>query len=216
MPLEKSINVAIIMDGNGRWAKAKNKPRTFGHDQGLKTLQDLVKGIINKKVPIDWLSVFAFSTENWNRPKTEVNFLMKLFEKSLNDKLIENLNKQNIKFIWTGFKDKLSSSLLKKISKVCKDTSKNKGLKLNVVFNYSGLKDIEQQSKTKRLISEKVPPVDLLIRTSGEKRISNFLLYQLAYSEIIFEKTLWPDYSINILKKNIIEYKKRNRRFGRI
>ncbi len=216
MPLEKPINVAIIMDGNGRWAKAKNKPRTFGHDQGLKTLQDLVKGIINKKVPIDWLSVFAFSTENWNRPKTEVNFLMKLFEKSLNDKLIKNLNKQNIKFIWTGFKDKLSSSLLKKISKVCKDTSKNKGLKLNVVFNYSGLKDIEQQSKTKKLISEKVPPVDLLIRTSGEKRISNFLLYQLAYSEIIFEKTLWPDYSINILKKNIIEYKKRNRRFGRI
>lgn len=216
MPLEKPINVAIIMDGNGRWAKAKNKPRTFGHDQGLKTLQNLVKEIINKKVPIDWLSVFAFSTENWDRPKTEVNFLMKLFEKSLNDKLIENLNKQNIKFIWTGFKDKLSSSLLKKISKVCKDTSKNKGLKLNVVFNYSGLKDIEQQSKTKKLISEKVPPVDLLIRTSGEKRISNFLLYQLAYSEIIFEKTLWPDYSINILKKNIIEYKKRNRRFGRI
>lgn len=216
MSLDKPINVAIIMDGNGRWAKSRNKPRTFGHNQGLETLKQLTRDIVNQKVNIKWLSVFAFSIENWNRPKSEVSFLLKIFESSLNQNLIENLNKQNIKFVWTGFRQKLSKKLIAKIISVEKQTSKNTGLILNVVFNYSGIKDIEQSKKSKKLISFNVPQIDLLIRTSGEKRISNFLLYQIAYSEIIFENTLWPDYCINILKKNIIEYKKRDRRFGKI
>ncbi len=216
MSLNKKINVAIIMDGNGRWAKSHNKPRTFGHKKGLETLKHLIKDIINTKMQIDWLSVFAFSTENWQRPKAEVNFLLKLFENSLNKELIGDLNKQNIKFVWTGFKNKLSKKLVDKILVAQKSTKNNSGLKLNIVFNYSGLKDINQFKTTKKLISSNIPNIDLLIRTSGEKRISNFLLCQLAYSEFVFEKTLWPDYTINILKKNIIEYKKRNRRFGKI
>ncbi len=216
MTLSKPINVAIIMDGNGRWAQAQNKPRIFGHKCGLDALKKLVNDIVDTKMKVKWLSLFAFSVENWNRPKKEVKFLMSLLNNSLNDNLVTTLNKKNIKFVWTGFENKLSSTLIKKIRNVELKTKNNKGLILNIVFNYSGTKDIEYATKHKCLVSKNVPPIDLLIRTSDEKRISNFLLYQLAYSEIVFEKTLWPDYTIDQFKNNIIEYKKRERRFGKI
>ena len=214
MPLTQPINVAIIMDGNGRWAKAQNKPRSFGHKKGFDALKQLVDDIVDSKLKINWISFFAFSVENWSRPKTEVSFLMNLFKNSLNAKLIRNLNNKNIRFVWTGFEDKLSKSLLTKIKTVVEATKNNSGLTLNIVFNYSGKADIDQALKSKKLVSRHVPNIDLLIRTSGEKRISNYLLYQLAYSEMIFEKTLWPDYTIKNLKNNINEFVKRDRRFG--
>lgn len=202
------------MDGNGRWAKAQNKPRSFGHKRGFETLKKLVDDVVVQQLPIKWISFFAFSIENWSRPKTEVSFLMRLFESSLNKKLINSLNQKNIKFVWIGFKDRLSKSLILKINNVVNATKNNTGLVLNIVFNYSGKADIEHCLKNKKMISNNVPDIDLLIRTSGEKRISNFLLCQLAYSEIIFEKALWPDYNINTLKNNIKEFIKRDRRFG--
>lgn len=214
--MPKNINVGIILDGNGRWATSKNQPRTFGHKKGVDALKNLVNEIVKQKLNVKWLSVFAFSTENWSRPQPEVKYLIKLLSDSLSNELINKLQELNIKFVWTGFDDKLPKSLLTKIKTIQTKTSKNTGLILNVVFNYSGRKDIEYGLKHKKLISSNIPDIDLLIRTGNEKRISNFLLYQLAYSEIIFEKTMWPNYKISNLKSNIIEYNKRHRRFGKI
>ncbi|MDR0985875.1 MAG: di-trans,poly-cis-decaprenylcistransferase [Mycoplasmataceae bacterium] len=216
-------HIAIIMDGNGRWAKKQNKKRTFGHKKGV----EVIKNITNEanKLNIKYLSLFAFSTENWKRPKQEVNYLMRLLENNLNNKLIKSLNEQNIRFRWIGFKNHLKNSLIKKFTIVEKSTSNNKGLSLCIYFNYGGMQDIYQASKysnkdlndlEKHLLTKDIPPVDLLIRTGNEKRISNFLIWQSAYAEIVFDKTYWPAYTGQRFINNLIDYTKRDRRFGKI
>lgn len=223
MPLPK--HVAIIMDGNGRWAKAQNKPRAYGHQAGAKNIKNIVEAAINEK--IKYLTLFAFSCENWTRPKHEINFLMKLLEKQMNEDLIKFLNERLIKFNWIGFKEKLNKTLVNKILNIQNKTKLNNKLILTIAFNYGGKQDILNAAKLSNknttikdfdrlLLTKFLPDVDLLIRTSGEKRISNFLLWQSAYAEIIFEPTLWPNYNKKHFANNILEYCSRQRRFGKI
>lgn len=220
------LHVSFIMDGNGRWAKKQNKPRIFGHSKGMNVIPEIVECAIENR--IKFISFFAFSTENWDRSKKEVDFLLNLFFKFFTKKNLKKVNDKNIKLKWIGFIDKMPSKILKKISEFEQATRNNDGIQVNLFFNYSGTKDINKaiefisknNIKTDNikeyLLTKDLPPIDLLIRTSGEERISNFTLYDLAYSEIIFEKTLWPDYSKYIFLENINEYNKRNRRFGKI
>jgi undecaprenyl diphosphate synthase len=185
-------------------------------------ISKIVEAAISEK--IDVLSLFAFSCENWNRPKKEVDFLLKLINKKMDKNIIGKFNENGIQFHWIGFRNKLSSKLITKLLWVEESTKNNKKIILNLCFNYGGKQDIlyaiNQLKKcphkkfTDLLLTNKLPSVDLLIRTSGEKRISNFLLWQLEYAEIIFEPTLWPDYNKDILRKNILEFSLRQRRFG--
>lgn len=224
----KLSHVAFIMDGNGRWATKKNRERTFGHINGIKVIPEIVNIAI--KNDIKYISFFAFSVENWNRPKEEVNFLFKLAFKYLSKKYLKKINELGIKFKWIGFENNISKKMIKNIRFFEKETNLNKKICISIFFNYSGKMDIENAIKialkdTKRyndssikkyLLTKDLPDIDLLIRTGGEERISNFALYDLAYSEIIFEKTLWPDYSSNIFANNLKNYYSRNRRFGEI
>lgn len=219
-------HVAIIMDGNGRWAKLNHAPRTYGHRMGADNIQNIVLAAIENK--IKYLTLFAFSCENWKRPKLEVNFLMKILkDKIANPKLLAFLNKHKIQFKWIGFKDKLNIYLIRQLIKIQNDTKNNKDLILSIVFNYGGKQDILLASKLANqnismenfnnlLLTKSIPDVDLLIRTGGEQRISNFMLWQIAYAEIIFEKTFWPAYNKKHFEKNILQYCSRQRRFGNI
>lgn len=219
-------HVAIIMDGNGRWAKKQNKSRSFGHIAGVKVISEIISAANENK--IKHLSLFAFSTENWNRPKEEIKTLIDLFFKNFSLKNIKKLNQNNIKMRWIGLTDNLNLKILQSINKVEKETKNNNGLNVNIFFNYSGISDIENAfilakkdnfkhtSIKNYMLTKDLPPVDLLIRTSGEKRISNFMLYDIAYAEIIFEDTLWPDYNKTLFSNNLEEYNRRTRRFGGI
>lgn len=213
-------HIAIIMDGNGRWAISKNKPRIFGHKNGVKNINEIVKCAFQNK--IKYLTLFAFSVENFNRPPKEVNFLINLFDKSINKNLQDKLIKNNICFRWIGFKEKLDSKIISKLENLMNLTKKCNGLNLTIAFNYGGIQDLQQAAKKQNtdlknaLLTKDLPAVDLLIRTGNEKRISNFLIYDLSYAEIIFDKTMWPDYHCENFKKNLIEYSKRKRRFGKI
>ncbi|KFB07911.1 polyprenyl diphosphate synthase [Malacoplasma iowae] len=226
--MSNSLNhIAFIMDGNGRWAKKRNKKRIFGHAQGVKVIPDIIKECINQK--IKFVSFFAFSVENWNRPKEEVNFLLSLITKYATKKIINDLNKIDAKVNWIGFEDKLDKKTLDAIKLIVDNTKENKNIIVNIFFNYSGTKDLnnainlaikdkdnQKEDIKKYLLTSNLPPIDLLIRTGGEYRISNFSLYDLAYSEIIIENTMWPDYNKELLKTNINEYNNRHRRFGKI
>lgn len=226
--MSNSLNhIAFIMDGNGRWAKKRNKKRIFGHAQGVKVIPDIIKECINQK--IKFVSFFAFSVENWNRPKEEVNFLLSLITKYATKKIINDLNKIDAKVNWIGFEDKLDKKTLDAIKLIVDNTKENKNIIVNIFFNYSGTKDLNnainlaikdkenlKEDIKKYLLTSNLPPIDLLIRTGGEYRISNFSLYDLAYSEIIIENTMWPDYNKELLKTNINEYNNRHRRFGKI
>lgn len=223
--MNKLEHIAFIMDGNGRWAKKRNKPRIYGHNEGAKRIPEIVK--VAKEFNIPHISFFAFSTENWNRSKEEVNFLLKLFTTSLTKTNLKKINKENVKVKWIGFYENLPNKLIDKINVFELGTQNNTSIQVNLFFNYSGIKDLNEALKKIKnennveniknfLLTKNLPPIDLLIRTSGEQRISNFALYDLAYSEIIFEKTLWPDYSKKIFLDNINEYNTRDRRFGKI
>lgn len=226
--MSNSLNhIAFIMDGNGRWAKKRNKKRIFGHAQGVKVIPDIIKECINQK--IKFVSFFAFSVENWNRPKEEVNFLLSLITKYATKKIINDLNKIDAKVNWIGFEDKLDKKTLDAIKLIVDNTKENKNIIVNIFFNYSGTKDLNnainlaikdkenlKEDIKKYLLTSNLPPIDLLIRTGGEYRISNFSLYDLAYSEIIIENRMWPDYNKELLKTNINEYNNRHRRFGKI
>lgn len=226
--MSNSLNhITFIMDGNGRWAKKRNKKRIFGHAQGVKVIPEIIKECINQN--IEFVSFFAFSVENWNRPKEEVNFLMSLITKYAKKKIVNDLNKMNAKVNWIGFSDNLDKKILDAIKYVVNNTKQNNGINVNIFFNYSGTKDLNNAIKlvlNKKesedinikdyLLTSKLPPIDLLVRTGGEYRISNFALYDLAYSEIIIENTMWPDYNKQLLKNNINEYNNRHRRFGKI
>lgn len=226
--MSNSLNhISFIMDGNGRWAKKRNKKRIFGHAQGVKVIPEIIKECINQN--IEFVSFFAFSVENWNRPKEEVSFLMSLITKYATNKIVNDLNKMNAKVNWIGFSENLDKKILDAIKYVVNNTKQNNGININIFFNYSGTKDLNNAIKLvlnkkesedinikNYLLTSKLPPIDLLVRTGGEYRISNFALYDLAYSEIIIENIMWPDYNKQLLKNNINEYNNRHRRFGKI
>ena len=219
-------HVAIIMDGNGRWGIKHKKSRNLGHKEGLKTVEKIIKASIKNK--IKFLTLYAFSTENWKRPKKEINFLFNLLENFLLNK-ISDLNKQNIKLKIIGKKrfTKKINSLLETSEK---KTNKNKRLQINLALNYGSKselihsfnllnknnKTINEKNISKHLFTENIPDPDLLIRTGNTKRLSNFLLWQLAYSEIFFEKKLWPDFSEKDYDKIIKKFKTIKRNFGNI
>ena len=219
-------HVAIIMDGNGRWGMKYKNSRNAGHKEGLKTVEKIIKETIKKK--INFLTLFAFSTENWKRPKKEINYLFNLLENFLLNR-IQDLHKQNIKLKFLGSK-KFSPKLNKLLNNSEKKTSKNTKLQINLALNYGSKSELidafKKINKNKITISEKnidknlqtknIPEPDLLIRTGNTKRLSNFLLWQLAYAEIFFEKKLWPAFNEKDFNRIIIEYKKIKRNFGKI
>ena len=219
-------HVAIIMDGNGRWGLKYKNSRNAGHKAGLNTVEKIIKGSIKNK--ISFLTLFAFSTENWKRPKKEINYLFGLLENFLINR-IEDLHKQNIKLKILGSK-RFSPKLNKLLNNSEKKTSKNTKLQINLALNYGSKSELidafKKIKKSKSTISEKnldknlqtknIPDPDLLIRTGNTKRLSNFLLWQLAYSEIFFEKKLWPAFNEKDYNRIIKEYKNIKRNFGKI
>ena len=219
-------HVAIIMDGNGRWGLKKKNSRNAGHKEGLKTVEKIIKESIKQK--IKYLTLFAFSTENWKRPKKEITYLLNLLEIFLKDK-IEDLNKQNIKLNIIGVKN-FSKKLNKLLSLSEKKTLKNTTLQINLALNYGSKFEIinairklnKNNDKTneknfiKHLQTKDTPDPEILIRTGNTKRLSNFLLWQLAYSEIFFEKKLWPDFDEKDYVRIIKKFKKIKRNFGKI
>ena len=222
-----SLNhVAIIMDGNGRWGLKHKNSRNAGHKAGLRTVEKIIKETIKNK--IGYLTLYAFSTENWKRPKKEVKYLFNLLENFLINR-IEELSKQNIKLKIIGVK-KFSNKLNKIITQSEKKTSKNKKLQINLALNYgskleliSAFKKLSKNNESinetnfeKYLQTKNIPDPDLIIRTGNTNRLSNFLLWQLAYSEIFFEKKLWPDFSIKDYNRIIKSFKKIKRNFGSI
>ena len=219
-------HVAIIMDGNGRWGLKNKNSRNAGHKAGLIVVEKIIKETIKRK--IKFLTLYAFSTENWKRPKKEINYLFNLLENFLTKK-IDDLNKQNIKLNILGVKN-FSNKLNNLLKKAEKKTSKNSQLQINLALNYGSkfelIQAFKKLSKSKKIINEKniseflqtrkIPDPELLIRTGNTKRLSNFLLWQLAYSEIFFVKKLWPDFNKDDYYKIINEYKLIKRNFGNI
>ena len=219
-------HVAIIMDGNGRWGLKYRNSRNIGHKEGLKTVEKIIKSSIKKK--IKYLTLYAFSTENWKRPKKEINYLFDLLENFLTNRL-DDIHKQNIKIKILGYK-KFSKKLNKLLSFAEKKTIKNSKLQINLALNYGSKLElinafkkinrnkvkINEKNLEKHLQTKNIPDPDILIRTGNTKRLSNFLLWQLAYSEIFFEKKLWPAFTEKDYIKIIKEYKNIKRNFGRI
>ncbi len=225
-------HIAIIMDGNGRWAEKKFMPRIMGHRAGVKTVRKVVEYCVKEKIEV--LSLFAFSSENWRRPKKEVNMLMELFMGTLQTQ-VDKLDKNNIKLRIIGDKSAFSEKLQQKIDQAEKQTENNDGLTLVIAANYGGRWDITQAFQkiiekiavgelavhdiTESVISQHIttfelPEPDLFIRSGGEQRISNFLLWQLAYTEFYFTDTLWPEFNQVLLATAINSFKNRQRRFG--
>ena len=219
-------HVAIIMDGNGRWGIKYKNSRNAGHKEGLITVEKIIKETINNK--IKFLTLFAFSTENWKRPKKEIDYLFNLLENFLINR-IEDLNKQNIKLKILGSK-KFSTKLNNLLKKSEKKTSKNTKLQINLALNYGSKSEligafkkikknkfnITEDNISKNLQTRNIPDPDLLIRTGNTKRLSNFLLWQLAYTEIFFEKKLWPAFNEKDYNKIIREYRSIKRNFGKV
>jgi len=219
-------HVAIIMDGNGRWGLKYKNSRNSGHKAGLNTVEKIIKETVKNK--ISYLTLFAFSTENWKRPKKEINYLFGLLENFLINR-IEDLHKQNIKLKILGSK-KFSPKLNKLLNNSERKTLNNTKLQINLALNYGSKSELidafKKMKKSKNIINEKnlsrnlqtknIPDPDLLIRTGNTKRLSNFLLWQLAYSEIFFEKKLWPAFNAKDYNKIIKEYKNIKRNFGKI
>ena len=221
-------HVAIIMDGNGRWGLKKKKSRNYGHLKGIKTVETVIKSSLIKKIP--YLTLYTFSTENWGRPDNEINFLFDLIRKSLKKKL-KTLIKQGIKVNIIGQTQKLPKDIIKIIKQIKKKTLKNKKITLNLALNYGSKEEIVNACKKltskknqeininnleKELYTHNLPDPDVLIRTGGTKRLSNFLLWQIAYTEIFFVDKLWPDFNENDFNKIILKYKKIKRNFGKI
>ena len=219
-------HVAIIMDGNGRWGIKHKNSRNLGHKEGLKTVEKIIKSTVKNK--IRYLTLFTFSTENWKRPKNEINFLFSLLENFLINKINE-LEEQNIKLKILG-KKKFSKNINKLLLKTEKATHKNKRLQINLALNYGAKSEIintikilnkkkltiNENNINRNLYTNKIPDPDILIRTGDTKRLSNFLLWQLAYTEIFFVKKLWPDFNSNDYNKILNNFKKIKRNFGKI
>ena len=220
-------HVAIIMDGNGRWGLKHKKSRNAGHRAGLKTVEAIIKETLKSK--IKYLTLYTFSTENWKRPKKEINFLFNLLENFLRNK-IDNLIKRKIKVKFIGEIDNLPKKLKKLIKTSEIRTSKNSLLQINIAVNYGSKNElikaiklinknnlkINENNIQKNLYTNDIPDPEILIRTGNTRRLSNFLLWQIAYSEIFFEKKLWPDFNNKDFNKIIIKFKKIKRNFGSI
>ncbi|AWB68147.1 di-trans,poly-cis-decaprenylcistransferase [Saccharobesus litoralis] len=233
--LDKSClpkHIAIIMDGNGRWAKSRGKPRAFGHKAGVESVRNAVR--FCRKFGIDALTVFAFSSENWNRPESEVSMLMELFMLVLKQE-VKNLHKNNVQLRIIGDISGFNKRLQKQIANAQELTKDNTGLIFNVAANYGGrwditraakamaqdvveqklsVDDITEQTLNQYTATADLPELDLMIRTSGEHRISNFLLWQAAYAEFYFAEEHWPDFDDEVFAKAIMCYANRDRRFG--
>tara|TARA_B100000579_G_scaffold116846_1_gene93734 strand:+ start:1922 stop:2596 length:675 start_codon:yes stop_codon:yes gene_type:complete len=219
-------HVAIIMDGNGRWGLKYKNSRNAGHRAGLNTVEKVIKSSIRQK--ISYLTLYAFSTENWKRPKKEIKFLFKLLENFLIDK-IEDLHKKEIKLKIIGIKN-FSKKLNYLLKEAEKKTQKNKKLQINLALNYGSKNElinafknlqknrdqINERTLSKYLLTKNIPDPDILIRTGNTKRLSNFLLWQLAYTEIFFEKKLWPDFNDKDYNKIIKKFRNIKRNFGNI
>lgn len=227
-------HVAVIMDGNGRWARNQGRPRFLGHQRGVDTLKDLLRCCKDWGIPA--LTAYAFSTENWGRPQAEVQFLMTLFERVLRRELKE-MKEENVKIRFVGNLEDLPASLRQEIDRSMEDTKHNQGIQFTVATNYGGRHEIIQACQAiaskveqgylepaqineevfeQHLYTQGIPHPDLLIRTSGEMRISNFLLWQMAYSEIYVTSTLWPDFDREEFHQALVTYQKRDRRFGKV
>ena len=226
-------HTAIIMDGNGRWAEQKGMPRIFGHQNGVSAVRKIVEAA--NKFKIKYLTLFTFSLENWDRPQSEVDTLMGLLVQTLEDEF-EEMQKNNIKLNAIGQLDTLPDDVRDKLYSITESTKNNSGMTLTLALSYGGKQEIfkavkEISDKVKNdiisldnfddslindhLYTKDLPDVDLLIRTSGEQRISNFLLWQIAYAELYFTDVYWPDFTEEDLEKAIVEYQNRERRFGK-
>jgi len=227
-------HVAIIMDGNGRWAALRNKPRTYGHEAGVKAVKKVVMAA--SEIGIKYLTLFTFSVENWKRPKSEVAALMSLLSRTTRRELNE-LIKNDVKLITVGQINGLSADRQRALKEAVEKTRNNRGLVLILALNYGGrteildavkgiintvkagmldVQDINEELFANFLYTANIPDPDLLIRTSGEMRISNFLLWQTSYTELYVIDTLWPDFGVNELFEAILDYQKRERRFGKV
>ncbi|USG67960.1 isoprenyl transferase [Brevibacillus ruminantium] len=227
-------HIAVIMDGNGRWAKARNLPRIAGHRSGMKTVKEIVRA--SDEIGVKYLTMYAFSTENWKRPREEVDFLMKLPQEFLSTEL-EELVERNVRIRMVGSKEELPAHTIKALETAEMRTRGNTGLQLNFALNYGGRKEIaiavkdivtriqageidldqlNEEMISRHLYTSDIPDPDLLIRTSGELRLSNFMLWQLAYTELWFTDVLWPDFTREHLYQAIAEYQGRARRYGAV
>ena len=236
MNLDKEMlpkHLAIIMDGNGRWAKQQGKPRIFGHEKGAKTVREIIQEV--SEIGIPYLTLYAFSTENWKRPKLEVEALMHLLSRYLK-KEVAIMQENNIRLNAIGDLESLPSKVRKELYKAMEQTQKNTSTTVSLALAYGGQQELLQMTQQlaqrvqqglltpqqitpeliqQTLYTQNIPPVDLLIRTSGECRISNFLLWQIAYAELYFTDILWPDFSPEELRKALANYQNRERRFGK-
>ncbi len=226
-------HIAIIMDGNRRWAKNHMLPSAVGHQKGVESLKNTMRSF--DKFGIKYLTVYAFSTENWNRKKEEVDFLMNLLAKTLTDELDE-MHEENVKIKFVGNIEKLGPKLIEILKNAENKTKNNTGVNLQIAFNYGArdeivnavkkiaqkaldgeikIGEIDEKLVSENLYTAKIPDPDLLIRTGGEKRISNYLLWQIAYSEVYVTEKFWPEFDENALTEAILEFEKRNRRYGK-
>ncbi len=234
MNLDKEMlpkHLAIIMDGNGRWAKQQGKPRIFGHEKGAKTVREIIQEV--SEIGIPYLTLYAFSTENWKRPKLEVEALMHLLSRYLK-KEVAIMQENNIRLNAIGDLESLPSKVRKELYKAMEQTQNNTSTTVSLALAYGGQQELLQMTQQlaqrvqqgqltpqqitpeliqQTLYTQNIPPVDLLIRTSGECRISNFLLWQIAYAELYFTDILWPDFSPEELRKALANYQNRERRF---
>jgi undecaprenyl diphosphate synthase len=216
------------MDGNGRWARRRNRPHTYGHRAGVKTIRRVLEGC--EELGVAYLSVYAFSTENWTRPRAEVRALIRLFHESMRRELDE-LHERGVRILFSGRLDGFSPRMRLKIGEAVERTAANRGGVLNVCLNYGGRAEVvdavrrllvegvapaavDEEAIGSRLYHPELPDPDLIIRTAGEQRVSNFLLWQSAYSELFVTETLWPDFDVKDLREAIADYQRRVRRFG--
>ena len=226
--MNKLNHVAIIMDGNGRWGLKKRGSRNYGHLKGLNTVETVIKSSLDQKIP--YLTLYAFSTENWKRPDNEINFLFDLVRNHIK-KNLKKINKQGIKINIIGKQKKLPPDIIQSLKLIEKKTKKNNAITINLALNYGSKEEIvdacrklvfEKNKKIdiknfqKKLYTKNMPDPDILIRTGGTRRLSNFLLWQLAYAEIFFIDKLWPDFNENDFNKIISKFHKIKRNFGKI
>lgn len=220
-------HIGIIMDGNGRWAQQRGLHRVMGHREGVKTVRKILYA--SQALGIKYLTVYAFSTENWKRPQSEVNALMQLFREYIK-KEKKDMNKNNVRLVFSGKKEGLSPKLIEEMNSAVEFLSKNNGIVFNIAFNYGGRseiidavnrivkegKEVNEEEFRNYLYNPAIPDPELIIRTSGEMRMSNFLTWQAAYSEFYVTDKNWPDFNNDDLKKALENYAKRDRRFGGI
>jgi undecaprenyl diphosphate synthase len=216
------------MDGNGRWARQRRRPASFGHRQGVRAIKRVLEAC--EDLGIHVLSIYAFSTENWARPRAEVRALMRLFHETM-QREIDEMHRRGVRIVVSGRREELSSRMRERIDEAMKRTANNTNGVLNVCLNYGGRaeivdavrklvregvppKDVDEQAISSRMYNPELPDPDLIIRTAGERRVSNFLLWQSAYSEMLVTETLWPDFDVDDLKAALADYASRVRRFG--